>query len=291
MIKRLATLVTLGLFSLLIFAGCFSGIEKDFITVVSREDGSGTRGAFIELLDIEKKTADGRRTDNTTKEAIVVNKTDVMLTQISGNKNAIGYISLGSLNDSVKAINVDRNIPTIENVKNGTYKISRPFEIVTKNNTSDSSASLLEADFIKFILSTDGQSIVTDNKYILVNDKSESFKSDNIEGKLVIAGSSSVSPIMEKLAEAYKIINTKATIEIQQSDSTSGIKSVTDGIVDIGMSSRELKDSEKETLNSTTIAMDGIAIIVNINNPITNMSSNLIKEIYTGNIENWSNVR
>lgn len=295
--KKLIALLIMGALSLTTLVGCGgestsegskSGDTsmKGAITVVSREDGSGTRGAFIELLKIQEKDASGNKIDHTTKEAIIANKTDVMLTQVSGDKNAIGYISLGSLNDTVKAVKVDGTEATVENVKNGTYKVSRPFEIATKGE-----AKGLKADFIKFILSKEGQEVITTNKYISVDEKAASFTSDNSEGKLVIAGSSSVTPVMEKLVEAYKAINTKATLEVQQSDSTTGIKAVTDGTADIGMSSRELTDTEKANLTPTQIALDGIAIIVNKENSISELTSENIKAIYTDGITDWKDVK
>jgi phosphate transport system substrate-binding protein len=256
------------------------------ITVVTREEGSGTRGAFIELLKIEEKDANGSKIDHTSKEAVQANKTDVMLTQVASDEAAIGYVSLGSLNDTVKAVKVDGVEATVENIKNGSYKVSRPFNIAIKGE-----ATGLKADFIKFILSKEGQKVVADNKYIPVNDAAESFTSDNSEGKLVVAGSSSVTPVMEKLAEAYKAINSKATIEVQQSDSTSGIKAAIDGTADIAMASRELKDTEAKELNPTPIAMDGIAVIVNKANPIDNLSSAAIKSIYIGETTNWEDVK
>lgn len=257
-----------------------------YITVVSREDGSGTRGAFIELVGIEEKDASGKKVDNTTKEAVIASKTDVVLTQIAGDENAIGYISLGSLNDTVTAVKVDGVEATVENIKNGSYKVSRPFEIATKGE-----ATGLKADFIKFILSKEGQAVITANKYIATDEAAAAFTSDKSEGKLVIAGSSSVTPVMEKLVEAYKVINTKATIEVQQSDSTSGLQAAIAGTADIGMASRELKDTETAELTPTTIALDGIAVIINKKNPTEGLTSDNIKSIYTGKITDWSEVK
>lgn len=256
------------------------------ITVVSREGGSGTRGAFIELLGIEEKDADGNKVDKTYPEAIIAGKTDIMIQQVSGNEQAIGYISLGSLNDSISAVKVDGVEVSVENIKNGTYKVSRPFNIATKGE-----ATGLAKDFITYIMSKDGQDVVVDNKYISINDSTESFISNNSSGKLVIAGSSSVTPVMEKLKEAYEKINTNATIEIQQSDSSSGMKAVNEGTCDIGMASRELKDSELETLTATSIAMDGIAVIVNKKNEVTDLSSENIKKIFTGEIKKWDDIK
>lgn len=254
------------------------------ISVVSREDGSGTRGAFIELFGIEEKGEDGTKTDKTTKEAAIANRTDVMLTNIAGNEYAIGYVSLGSLNETVKALKIDGAEATAENVKNGTYKVSRPFNIATKGEPTS-----LAKDFINFILSKEGQEVVSGD-YIAVNDNAEAFKSDNSTGKIVIAGSSSVSPVMEKLVEAYKAINTGAEIEIQTNDSTAGMIAAMDGTCDIGMASRELKDSELAELTPTQIAIDGIAVIVNNANPLEELDNAAVKSIYTGEATTWDQI-
>lgn len=267
------------------FAGCSSG-GNTAITVISREDGSGTRGAFIELLGIEEKDANGNKIDKTTLTAEITNSTSVMMTTVAGNKNAIGYISLGSLNGTVKAIKVDGVEATTENVKSGEYKVSRPFNIVTNDNLS-----AVAQDFINYILSTQGQKVVEEEGYVGIDTTSD-FVSNGETGKIVVAGSSSVTPVMEKLAESYMQINTNATIEIQQHDSTTGISSAIDGICDIGMASRELKASEISAgVKSTVIAMDGIAIIVNNENTVDNISSETIKSIYTGETTDWANVQ
>lgn len=258
--------------------------SKD-ITVVSREDGSGTRGAFIELTGIEEKDANGNKTDHTTLDAIIANKTDVMLTQVSGNEYAIGYVSVGSLNDAVKALSIDGAQPTTDNIKSGAYKIARPFNIATKGTPS-----ALAQDFIGFILSKEGQEVVA-KSYISVNESAAAYAGTKPEGKLVIAGSSSVTPVMEKLKEAYALVNPGATLEIQQSDSTSGMQSTIDGICDIGMASRELKDSEKEKLTATQIAIDGIAVIVHPENSTADLSSETVKQIFTGETTKWSDVK
>lgn len=254
------------------------------ISVVSREDGSGTRGAFIELFKVEVKGEDGTKKDMTTKEAVIVNKTDIMMTNIANDEYAIGYISLGSLNDTVKALRIDGITADAENVKNGTYKISRPFNIATKGE-----ATGLAKDFIDFILSSDGQAVVA-KSYIAINDNAAPYAGDKPSGKITVAGSSSVTPIMEKLKEAYIVINPNATIEIQMSDSTAGMTGAIDGTCDIGMASRELKDSEKETLTSIEIALDGIAVIVNNKNSAVNMTSEDVRKIFTGEVEKWNEV-
>ena len=254
------------------------------ITVVSRENGSGTRGAFIELMGIEEKGADGTKVDKTTSEAVIANKTDVMLTNVSGDEYGIGYVSLGSLSSSVKAVDVDGVEATAENIKNGTYKVARPFNIATKAEISD-----VAQDFIDFILSADGQEIVS-NGYIKVDDNAAPYAGTKPAGKIVVAGSSSVSPVMEKLKEAYLAVNTNAEIELQTSDSTAGMTGAIEGTCDIGMASRDLKDSEKETLTATVIALDGIAIIVNPANPIENITSEQVKDIFTGAKTMWSEI-
>lgn len=251
------------------------------ITVVSREDGSGTRGAFVELFGIEEEV-NGEKVDMTTEEANITNSTSVMMSTVAQDEYAIGYISLGSLDDSVKAVKIDGSEATAENIKNGSYKISRPFNIATKDDLSDAAQ-----DFEDFILSTEGQKVVEDNKYIPLDDVSD-YKSNGASGKVVVAGSSSVSPVMEKLKEAYQAVNSDVEVEIQTSDSTTGMQNAIDGVCDIGMASRELKDSEKEAgLTPTVIAMDGIAVVVNNDNPTDELSSNQVKSIFTGDVLTW----
>ena len=256
------------------------------ITVVSREDGSGTRGAFIELMGVEEKDADGNKVDNTTESAKITNSTAVMLSTVAEDVNAIGYISLGSLNDTVTAVKIDGAEASAEAIEDGSYKVVRPFNIVTTAEVSDAAA-----DFISYIMSTEGQAVVADNGYIPVKD-TEAYAATDAEGKVVVAGSSSVTPVMEKLAESYQADNDKVTIEVQQSDSTTGIQSAIDGLCDIGMASRELKDSELEAgLTPTVIAQDGIAIIVNNDSGITELTSEQVKDIYTGNITTWEELQ
>ena len=252
------------------------------IAVYSREDGSGTRGAFIELFGVEEKDESGEKVDNTTEEAIITNSTDVMLTSVAGDTYAIGYVSLGSLNDTVKAVKIDGAEATVENIKSGTYKIARPFNIATKGEFSEAAQ-----DFINYIMSGDGQKVISDNGYI-GDDSAAAFESNGAEGKVVVGGSSSVSPVMEKLIEAYKAVNANVEIELQTSDSTTGMTGAADGTLDIGMASRELKDSEtEEGLTATKIAMDGIAVIVNQENPVEDLSSDTVKGIFTGGTTTW----
>lgn len=263
-----------------------SSSKSQTITVVSREEGSGTRGAFIELFGIEQKDANGKKVDNTTDDATITNSTEVMMTTVAGDEAAIGYTSLGALNSSIKALKVDGAEATAANVKSGTYKISRPFNIATKGTVSE-----VTQDFINYILSEDGQKIVESNGYISQGN-SGAFTSNGASGKIVVAGSSSVTPVMEKLLEAYQKVNTGAKIELQESDSTTGMTAAIDGTCDIGMASRELKDSEKSAgLTNQVIALDGIAVIVNNKNSASNITSEQVKAIFTGETTDWSNVK
>ena len=278
--KKFLAIVTAALIGTTAFASVASAASGS-IDVISREDGSGTRGAFIELFGIEEKQGD-EKVDMTTEEANITNSTSVMMSTVAQDEYAIGYISLGSLDDSVKAVKIDGSEATAENIKNGSYKISRPFNIATKEDLSDAAQ-----DFEDFILSTEGQKVVEDNKYIPLDDVSD-YKSNGASGKVVVAGSSSVSPVMEKLKEAYQAVNSDVEVEIQTSDSTTGMQNAIDGVCDIGMASRELKDSEKEAgLTPTVIAMDGIAVVVNNDNPTDELSSDQVKSIFTGDVLTW----
>ena len=258
--------------------------EED-ISVYSREDGSGTRGAFIELFGVEEKDANGEKIDNTTEDATITNNTSVMMTGVAGDDYAIGYVSLGSLNDTVKALKIDGVEPTVENIKSDSYKVYRPFNIATKGEVSEAAQ-----DFIDYILSAEGQQIVSDEGYITIDDAAPAFAGGQASGSVTVAGSSSVSPVMEKLAEAYMKLNSNVKIEIQTSDSTTGMTSAIDGVCDIGMASRELKDTETAELTATVIAQDGIAVVVNNNNPIDNLTKDQVKSIYVGETTSWSEV-
>lgn len=268
-------------------SGSDASAPSGTISVLSREEGSGTRGAFVELFGVEEENADGETVDNTTVDAQVTNSTAVMMTGVAQDPQAIGYISLGSLDDSVKALKVDGAEATAENVKSGTYKVSRPFNIVTSDDISD-----VAQDFVDYILSSDGQAIVEEDGYIAVDDAAEAYAGTSPEGTVVVAGSSSVSPVMEKLKEGYEAVNPNASIEIQTSDSTTGVESTISGICDIGMASRELKDTEtSEGVTGTQIAIDGIAIIVNNENSMTDITSDQVKQIYTGEVTNWEDLQ
>lgn len=271
-----------------VLLGCSSSNDgfdssKD-ISVVSREDGSGTRSAFIELAGILEKDADGNKKDKTTIEAIIANKTDVVMSNIANDTYAIGYLSLGSLNDTIKAVSIDGVKPSIENIKNDEYKIARPFNIVLNENVDEASN-----DFIKYILSTDGQAVVEKSGYIAV-DSDYAFEKSNITGKITVAGSSSVSPVMEKLKEAYNAINPDVVIEIQTTDSTAGVQAVVDNTANIGMASRAIKDDELELVSNIVIGIDGIVVIVNNDNPLENLSIDDLKKIYVGEIDSWKSV-
>lgn len=253
------------------------------ISVYSREDGSGTRGAFVELFGVEEKDTSGEKVDLTTLSASITNSTSVMMTSIASDENGIGYISLGSLNDTVKALEIDGVSATAEHVKDGSYSISRPFNIVTKDGISETAQ-----DFIDFIMSTDGQTIVEEEGYVAVDGSGEAYKSSDLSGKIVVAGSSSVTPVMEKLQEAYCKLNPQVSIEVQQNDSTTGITMTEEGTCEIGMASRELKDSEtQEGLKPLVIAQDGIAVIVNTKAPLDGLNKEQVKDIYVGNATTW----
>lgn len=282
--RKLLALATTGLLTFGL-VGCGAS-NTSTITVVSREDGSGTRGAFVELFGIEEKDADGNKVDKTIDDAEITSSTSVMLQSISENENAIGYVSLGSMDESLaKAAKIDGVEATVENIKSGEYKVARPFNIATSKNVSD-----VTTDFISFIMSEEGQKVVEEAGYISQGNEGAYEKSD-VSGKIVIAGSSSVTPVMEKLKEAYTKINTNVTIELQQNDSTTGMNSVIEGVCDIGMASRELKDSELEAgLEPMVIAMDGIAVIINKENEKDSLSSETVKAIYTGEVTDWTEV-
>ncbi|MDR1162892.1 MAG: substrate-binding domain-containing protein [Candidatus Accumulibacter sp.] len=279
--KKAVLLACFALSPMYLMEGAVAAGEggNDAITVVSREDGSGTRSAFVELFGV----LDDKKKDATTLSAEITNNTAVMMTSIAGDKNAIGYISLGSLNDSVKALRIDGVESTIANVNNGSYKISRPFLIATKSDLGASAK-----DFIDFISSREGQKIVASSGYIQVADAG-AFKGGKVSGRVIVAGSSSVTPLMEKLVEAYVKLNANAKIEIQQSDSSTGMNAAISGICDIGMASREIRDSEiQKGLKGTLIAKDGIAVIVNKGNAVGGLSKNQVKRIFVGEITKWS---
>ncbi len=259
------------------------GSMEGAIDVISREDGSGTRGAFIELFGVEQKDASGEKVDYTTDDAEITNSTEVMITSVAGDKQAIGYISLGSLNDSVKALKIDGAAATVDDIKDGSYKIARPFNIVTTGEVSD-----VAQDFINFIFSEEGQKVVEDNGYISQGNQG-AYTASGKSGKVTVAGSSSVTPVMEKLAEAYKALNSEVTVEVQQSDSTTGVTSALEGVCDIGMASRDLKEEETaKGAQGQVIAMDGIAVVVNNENPVEDLTAEQVKDIYVGDTTDWS---
>ena len=278
-----------GLASLSFLTACGgssdSSSQVSTINVVSREEGSGTRGAFIELFGVQEKNADGEKVDLTTNTAIVTNSTAVMLTTVAGDANAIGYASLGSLDDTNKILQIDGVDATVENIKDGSYKISRPFNIVTQDGLSDAAQ-----DFVNFILSSDGQAVVENSGYIPL-DNAPAYTAQADKGKIVVSGSSSVTPVMEKLKEAYNKVNANVEVEIQQSDSTTGILNAIEGTADIGMASRALEDAElSQGVTETVIALDGIGVIVNKENALTGLTSEQVKAIYTGEITSWDDL-
>ena len=283
--KKFLVLVLAAVLTATCFVAC--GASGDDIVVISREDGSGTRGAFVELFGVEQENESGETEDMTTPDASITNSTSVMMTSVSGNENAIGYISLGSLNTTVKPVQIDGVDASVENIKDGSYAISRPFNIVTGSEISEPAQA-----FIDFIMSAEGQAVIQENDYIPIDEAAAAFAGSEIEGKVVVAGSSSVTPVMEKLKEAYEAINPNAEIDIQQSDSSTGVNMAIEGSCDIGMASRELKDSELEAgVTPTVIALDGIAVIVNNDNDITNLTVDQVRGIYTGEILTWDEVK
>lgn len=253
------------------------------ISVVTREEGSGTRDAFTELTGVLVKDGDNK-TDNTTTSAVTINSTEAVITNVKDNEAAIGYISLGSLNDTVKALKIGGVEATADNVKSGDYAVSRPFNVAYKGELSD-----VAQDFVDYIMSSDGQKIVSDNGYVTVSENA-AYSGKKPSGKISVAGSSSVSPVMEKLAEAYQKVNTNAKVEIQTSDSSAGMQSAMGGTCDIGMASRDLKDEEKSALKVETIAKDGIAVIVNNANTCDDLTLDQVKSIYTGETTVWSDI-
>lgn len=283
--KKITAVAAVLLASAMIFAGGKKDAANEEITVISREDGSGTRGAFIELLGVEQKDSSGNKVDYTTETASISNSTSVVMTSVAQNSSAIGYISLGSLNSTVKALSIDGAEPTVANIKSDAYKIARPFNIATKGVVSD-----VTQDFINYILSIEGQKVVESKGYIAVETKG-SFTGTKPAGKIVVAGSSSVTPVMEKLKEEYLKLNPNAQIEVMLSDSTTGMNSAIEGICDIGMASRAVKSSELDKgLTAIVIAIDGIAIIVNKDSSVNALTSAQVRDIYMGKITTWSQI-
>lgn len=300
MTKKITATALFGVLAVSAFAGCggagsssngSSDVGSDVakfdasktISVVTREEGSGTRDAFTELTGVLVKDGDNK-TDNTTTSAVTINSTEAVITNVKDNEAAIGYISLGSLNDTVKALKIGGVEATADNVKSGDYAVSRPFNIAYKSELSD-----VAQDFVDYIMSSDGQKIVSDNGYVTVSENA-AYSGKKPSGKISVAGSSSVSPVMEKLAEAYQKVNTNAKVEIQTSDSSAGMQSAMGGTCDIGMASRDLKDEEKSALKAETIAKDGIAVIVNNANTCDDLTLDQVKSIYTGETTVWSDI-
>lgn len=300
MIKKITATALFGVLAVSAFAGCGGASSSSngssdagsdaakfdaskTISVVTREEGSGTRDAFTELTGVLVKDGDNK-TDNTTTSAVTINSTEAVITNVKDNEAAIGYISLGSLNDTVKALKIGGVEATADNVKSGDYAVSRPFNIAYKSELSD-----VAQDFVDYIMSSDGQKIVSDNGYVTVAENA-AYSGKKPSGKISVAGSSSVSPVMEKLAEAYQKVNTNAKVEIQTSDSSAGMQSAMGGTCDIGMASRDLKDEEKSALKVETIAKDGIAVIVNNANTCDDLTLDQVKSIYTGETTVWSDI-
>ena len=300
MTKKITATALFGVLAVSAFAGCGGASSSSngssdagsdaakfdaskTISVVTREEGSGTRDAFTELTGVLVKDGDNK-TDNTTASTVTINSTEAVITNVKDNEAAIGYISLGSLNDTVKALKIGGVEATADNVKSGDYAVSRPFNIAYKGELSD-----VAQDFVDYIMSSDGQKIVSDNGYVTVSENA-AYSGKKPSGKISVAGSSSVSPVMEKLAEAYQKVNTNAKVEIQTSDSSAGMQSAMGGTCDIGMASRDLKDEEKSALKVETIAKDGIAVIVNNANTCDDLTLDQVKSIYTGETTVWSDI-
>ncbi len=275
----------------LFVAGC---AEKGFdpqgeIGLVSREDGSGTRSAFVELTGVQEKDATGKKIDRTSSETMVASSTTVVLTTVAGELNALGYVSLGAVNDRVKVIAIDDAMPTTDNIASGRYALVHPFLVASNGDPEKLSAAA--KDFLKWILSRDGQKVVVDAGYLQVGTPEPYQSSGAVSGKIVCAGSSSVTPCMERLKEAYQALHPQVTIEVQQSDSSTGLRSALEGICDLGMASRDLKDSEKAGgLVATTIALDGLAVIVNPQNPVMRLTREQIRKAFTGEVTHWSDL-
>lgn len=279
--KKILALSCLSLVALGAQAKSAKKTKGDGIVVISRESGSGTRGAFVELFGVEKKDAQGRKVDMTTLDADITNSTQVCLSSVAGNVSAIGYVSLGALNASVKALKIDGAVASAANVKNGSYKISRPFNVVTKEGASDAAR-----EFLRFVMSDAGQAVVEKNGYISVGAQG-AYEKRVTKGKVSVAGSSSVFPVMEKLQEAFASVNPGVTVEVSQSDSTVGIMSAAQGVCDIGMASRDLK-AEESGVSATAIAIDGIAVIVNNARAVDGLSKAQVRDIFCGDITKWS---
>ena len=280
--KKMLAILTAAILVLGMTATAFAAST---ITVISREAGSGTRSAFVELTGVEAKDADGNKVDQTDEDAIVQNGTAQVMTTVQGDVNAIGYISLGSLNDTVKAVKVEGVEATAENVAEGTYGLSRPFNIAVLGEMNDT-----VKDFVAWMLGEEGQQLAADKGY--VPGEPQEYVAAPVAGKIVVGGSSSVGPLMEKLAEAYQAINPQVEIEVQVSDSTTGMKSAIEGVYDIGMASRDLKDSEVEAgLTGITLCMDGIAVIVNNESAVEDLTVEQIRQIFTGEVTDWADVK
>lgn len=289
--RRHALVLTAGCLGILALGGSLldagsARAASNSISVYSREDGSGTRSAFVELFGLEETTKDGKKVDLTTLEAAITNSTAVMMTSVAGDPNAIGYISLGSLNDTVQPVAIDGVEPSAAAVKDGTYAIARPFNVVTGSKTSDAAA-----DFLAYILSAEGQAVVEENGYVAADDKAKAFAPSKVSGKVVVAGSSSVTPVMEKLAEAYAKVQPDVKVEVQQSDSSTGVSMAIEGTCDLGMASRDLKESEeKDGAAAVAIARDGIAVIVAPGSEVTDLTSGQVRAIYAGDVTSWDDL-
>lgn len=285
--------------------------QEGYIGVVSREDGSGTRGAFVEIVGV----VDEDDNDMTTLDAVIQNSTNGVMQTVAGDVQAIGYISLGSLGDAVKGLAVDGVEVTSENVTNGSYPIARPFNVAWSKDTELSDVA---TDFLDFVYSAQGQTIVEEEGYVQVTrsageeaeevtqeetteaesteESSEetvelpSYEAAGLEGTIEVVGSTSVSPIMEKLAEAYSELNEGVTINITSNGSSAGMEAAMNGTAELGMASRDLTDDEKGALNYDAVAIDGIAVIVHTENPLSDISLEHVKQIFLGEVTEWEEI-
>ena len=259
--------------------------SKNFdLTVTSREDGSGTRKSFIEQVGLIKEDKNGNYKDLTTDNSMVINSTNGVLKAVGVDKTAIAYVSLTALDDSVKAIKIDGVSPNKTTIESGEYKLQRPFGLVYKKD----SAKDLSKDFLEYVKSKSAKNLIEDEGLLAITNEKE-YKSKNLKGKLTITGSSSLSSIVEKLAENYEKLNKNVEVEVLSNESLTGLKNVKDNVVDIAMVSNKLQD---ENLFSEIFAIDGIAIIVNKDNTqINDLTMEQLRDIYRGEIKNTGELK
>ena len=253
------------------------------IHVITREDGSGTRGAFSEIANIVDENGD----DAITQSATVQNGTSAVMQGVAGDVYAIGYISLGSLDNSVKAVNVNGIEATPENIMSGDYEVARNFNVAYGGELSE-----VAQDFWDFMFSAQAQELVAEEGYVSVDTEATEYEAKALAGDITIVGSTSVQPIMERMAQAYREYNPDVVIDITAPGSGAGVTAAIDGTADIGMASRELSDEEQAQLSETAaIAVDGIAVILHLDNITEDLSLEDISGIYSGDITTWDAVQ